>query len=57
MFMVLELNDSERKIVKRALEVLDEELKTVRVKMDKKGDKVELREEEHEIEELLAKVA
>jgi|GEM_PF-6127368 len=55
--MVLELNDSERKIVKRALEVLDEELKTVRVKMDKKGDKVELREEEHEIEELLAKVA
>lgn len=55
--MVLELTDHERMTIKRALEVLDEELKTLRVKMDKKEDKEEFREEEQEVEELLRKVA
>jgi len=55
--MVLELNEKERETLRHALKVLDGDLKTERVKTDRKDWKAEFREEEHIVEELLRKVA
>ena len=54
--MVLEINEKEGSLIKRALETFEEELKTIRGKTDKLELRAEMRDEEEEIRHLLEKV-
>jgi hypothetical protein len=55
--MVLELDTQERQIVKYALEVLEEELRTERAKTDKMELKAAIHDEEYAVRRILKKVA
>ena len=55
--MVLELDEKEKETVKHALEVLEEELKTVRLKTDKRELRAAIHDDEYMIERILRKVA
>jgi hypothetical protein len=55
--MVLEINEKEKNALKHALELVEEELKTERVRTDKRDWKAALHDEEYVIKEILKKVA
>ena len=55
--MVLELDEKEKETVKRALVTLEDELKTVRMKTDKREVRSALHDDEYMIERILKKVA
>jgi len=54
--MVLELNDREQEIVKRALNTFEEELRTVIMKTDRHDQKVDLLAEEAELKKIIDKI-
>ncbi len=54
--MVLELNDKEQEIVKRALETFEHELRDVLLKTDKFEARHELHDEEAMVKKILEKV-
>jgi len=54
--MVLELNDKEREIVKRALDTFEEELRTVIVKTDRHDQKVDLLADEVVLKEIIGRI-
>jgi hypothetical protein len=55
--MVLELDATEKEIVKHALEVLEEELRTERDRTDKRELKAAIHDEEYAVRRILRKVA
>lgn len=55
--MVIELDVKEKKIVKHALEVLEEELRAERAKTDKRELKAAIHDEEYAVRKILRKVA
>lgn len=55
--MVLELDEREKEMLKHALEVLEEELKSERVKTDKRVWRAALHDEEYVVKKILKKVA
>jgi len=54
--MVLELNDKEQEIVKRALNTFEEELRTVIVKTDRHEQKVDLLADEEVLKKIIDKI-
>ncbi len=54
--MVLELNDREQEIVKRALNTFEEELRTVIVKTDRHDQKVGLLDDEVVLKKIIEKI-
>jgi TRAP-type C4-dicarboxylate transport system substrate-binding protein len=54
--MVLELNDREQEILKRALNTFEEELRTVIVKTDKRELREDLRGDEVVVKKILEKI-
>ncbi len=54
--MVLELNDREQEIVKRALNTFEEELRTVIVKTDRHEQKLDLLADEALLKGILEKI-
>ena len=54
--MVLELNDKEQEIVKRALDTFEEELRTVIVKTDRHEAKVDLLADEIVLKKIIDKI-
>ena len=55
--MVVDLDEKEKEIVKHALEVLEDELKTERLKTDKRDWRASIHDEEEMIHRVLKKVA
>ena len=54
--MVLELNDREQEIVKRALDTFEEELRTVIVKTDRHEQKLDLLADEAVLKKIIDKI-
>jgi len=54
--MVLELNDKEQEILKRALDTFEEELRTVIVKTDRHEAKVDLLADEIVLKKIIDKI-
>ncbi len=54
--MVLELNDKEQAIVKRALDTFEEELRTVIVKTDRHDQKVDLLADEAVLKSIIDRI-
>ncbi len=54
--MVLELNDREQEILKRALYTFEEELRTVIVKTDRHEQKVDLLADEAVLKKMIEKI-
>ncbi len=54
--MVLELNDREQEILKRALNTFEEELRTVIVKTDRHDQKVDLLADEAVLKKMIDKI-
>ncbi len=54
--MVLELNDREQDILRRALNTFEEELRTVIVKTDRHDDKLELLDDEVVLKKMIEKI-
>jgi hypothetical protein len=55
--MVLELDENERGTVRHALETLEDELRTIRLRTDRREVRAALHDEEDSIKRLLKKVA
>jgi len=55
--MVLDLDEKEREIVRHALEILEEELKSERVRTDRREWRAALHEDEDAIKRILEKVS
>ncbi len=54
--MVLELNEKEQEIVKRALSTFEDELRTVIVKTDRHEQKVDLLADEEVLKKIINKI-
>jgi len=55
--MVLELDEKEKETLRYALEVLEEELKSERLKTDKRELRAAIHDEEYVVKKILEKVA
>lgn len=55
--MLLEIDEKDREILRRALEVLEEELKVERLKPNKREFRAALHDEEDSVKRILRKVA
>ena len=55
--MVLELDEKEKETLRHALEVLEEELKSERLKTDKREQRAAIYDEEYVVKKILNKVA